>query len=209
MSKFFKGGRLLGAFSLLFACFFIPSDVHAETISEMFINFEQSYPALRALIGRAFQLIGVCLVAGSLLAFIRHNEGKGEIKTAIGMFFIGVALFQVNGMVNSLTSTLYTGVGSTDIFSYSVGGMSSSAAFGGAMSGVLGFIQIIGYIAFGRGWLLINQYTSRPQGGDGLGRGITHLLGGVMAINVKVTVMMLVSTFAPNMTGTISNFIGG
>ena len=34
-------------------------------------------------------------------------------------------------------------------------------------------------------------------------------LRGVMAINVKITVMMLVNTFAPRMSGTIQNFIGG
>jgi len=55
--------------------------------------------------------------------------------------------------------------------------------------------------------LLINQYAVGKQD-DGLGCGLTHLTGGVLAINVKVTVMMLVQTFAPNMAGTIQSFIG-
>lgn len=53
--------------------------------------------------------------------------------------------------------------------------------------GVIYFIRLIGYIAFVRGFLLLNQAGSGQQGGQcGLiGRGLTHIFGGAAAINLK------------------------
>lgn len=180
---------------------------HAENLAQMAQNFEQSFPGIRKLIAGSFALLGLGMVVGSLFAFVRHSEGKGELRTAIALFFVGIAFWQANDMVNTLTATMFGGQGNTDLFAYQPGGMSSGGALGGAMSAVLGFIQIVGYVAFGRGWILINRYAAGTLE-DGLGRGLTHLAGGVLAINVKVTVMALVNTFAPNMAGTIQNFLG-
>jgi hypothetical protein len=75
------------------------------------------------------------------------------------------------------------------------GGSGVTAQAQAAMVGVLTFIRLIGYIAFIRGWLLINQ---AGQGKDGtLGRGITHIFGGAAAINVQITAGILANTFAP------------
>ena len=66
-----------------------------------------------------------------------------------------------------------------------------------AILGVMTFIRMVGYLAFIRGWLMLNQSA---QGKDGMmTRSFTHICGGIAAINVKTTAYMLAATFAPGL----------
>jgi intracellular multiplication protein IcmC len=51
---------------------------------------------------------------------------------------------------------------------------------------VLQLIQIVGLIAFIRGWLILVKTATGQQGG-GIGKGITHIIGGVLALNIVGT----------------------
>jgi len=57
------------------------------------------------------------------------------------------------------------------------------------------FIQIIGLVAFVRGWMMIAKSAS--QGGHqqgGFGKGMMHVFGGVMAINIVSTLNVINET---------------
>jgi intracellular multiplication protein IcmC len=57
------------------------------------------------------------------------------------------------------------------------------------------FIQIIGLVAFIRGWMMIAKSAS--QGGHqqgGFGKGMMHIFGGVMAINIVSTLNVINQT---------------
>ena len=67
--------------------------------------------------------------------------------------------------------------------------------------GVIYFIRLIGYIAFVRGFLLLNQAGSGQQGQQGsIGRGLTHIFGGAAAINLKEFATIIGNTIAPGVT---------
>jgi intracellular multiplication protein IcmC len=57
-------------------------------------------------------------------------------------------------------------------------------------------IQIVGFIAFVRGWILLAR--AAHQGGQQpgmLGKGITHIIGGIFAVNIFETWRVIQATF--------------
>ncbi len=57
-------------------------------------------------------------------------------------------------------------------------------------------IQIVGFIAFIRGWILLAR--SAHQGGQQpgmIGKGITHIMGGIFAVNIFETWRIIQATF--------------
>ena len=112
------------------------------------------------------------------------------------MFFVGIGIFSLISTVSILSQTLSMGIGPGDSLVPVRPGLGSVTKEG--LTGVLWFVRLVGYIAFIRGWLLLNQ---AGQGKDGsIGRALTHLGGGVAAINIDITATILMNTFAPGAT---------
>lgn len=55
-------------------------------------------------------------------------------------------------------------------------------------------LQVIGLIAFVRGWVLIARSASQGQPPGGTGKGLIHVFGGILAINIVGTINMLNNT---------------
>lgn len=55
-------------------------------------------------------------------------------------------------------------------------------------------IQVIGLIAFVRGWVLIARSASQGQPPGGTGKGLVHVFGGILAINIVGTINMINNT---------------
>lgn len=56
-------------------------------------------------------------------------------------------------------------------------------------------IQVVGLIAFIRGWILLVRSTGENSPPGTAGKGVMHVLGGLMAINIVGTVDVINSTF--------------
>ena len=54
--------------------------------------------------------------------------------------------------------------------------------------------QTIGLYAFTRGWILIARAASQGQQPGGTGKGLMHVFGGVLAVNIVGTVELLKNT---------------
>jgi intracellular multiplication protein IcmC len=55
-------------------------------------------------------------------------------------------------------------------------------------------IQVIGLIAFVRGWVLVARSASQGQPPGGTGKGLVHVFGGILAINIVGTLNMVNNT---------------
>ena len=55
-------------------------------------------------------------------------------------------------------------------------------------------IQVIGLIAFVRGWVMIARSASQGQPPGGTGKGLVHVFGGILAINIVGTINMINNT---------------
>jgi len=185
---------------LLLGFFLFVSPVYAQgtvNLGSMFANFVGSLHQLLDLLQYASYVIGIFLVVGSVYKFSQLGQGNNQltVKTPLVMFFVGVAIFALTGSVAVMTQTMAMGSGPGDLLAPSMPGM--DAMMGQAMLGVFLFIRLVGYIAFIRGFLLLNQYGQGKN--EALGKGLVHIFGGIAAINVTVTAQILANTFAPGM----------
>lgn len=55
-------------------------------------------------------------------------------------------------------------------------------------------IQVIGLIAFIRGWILISRSATHGQSPGGTSKGIMHIVGGILAMNIVGTLEVLNNT---------------
>ncbi len=179
----------------------LPEISFAQTnIGTMFANFRTSAQALTVLIQTTAYVIGVALVIGSVYKLSQMSNAQGQItfKQPLFMFISGISIFALTGVVSIASQSLAMGTGPGAILLPTGGGITAST--GAAIQGILIFIRLVGYIAFIRGFLLLNQYGQGGQGGQGaLGRALTHIAGGAAAINIQVTAKILVNTFAPGL----------
>lgn len=188
----------LGLVGVLVLLLLASPDAMAEgtgaTLGTMFANFTESGKALIKLVQASAFVIGAYLLIGSVFKMLAVSNGKAEIKTPITMFFCGIALLSVMSSFSVISQTMSMPSGPGDVLiSASSGGFKAQTA--AAMTGVLTFIQLLGYIAFIRGWLLLNSHGMGKEGA--LSRGLTHLFGGVAAINIKITAKIIATTIAP------------
>lgn len=173
------------------------SSAHAAPgIGEMFANFTASAEAITRLIKASAYVIGLFLVVGSIFKFTQlSGQGQTTLKMPIVMFLSGIGIFALTGSISVVSQTLSMGDGPGSLLLPAGKGMNAAAS--AAMLGVLTFIRMVGYLAFVRGWLLLNQHGQGKEGT--LGRGLTHIAGGVAAINVVITAKILANTFAPGL----------
>lgn len=170
----------------------------ASNIGSMFVNFESSAYSIINLIQKASLVIGLFLIFGSVLKFIEVANGKAQIRTPLIMFLAGIGCFMMLSSLDVITNTLSMGskVSNPGDVLMSAGGTSSGSA--AIIKSILVFVQMVGALAFVRGWLLINQYAQQAREGI-LGRALTHLFGGALAINIKWSAAVLLNTFAPGL----------
>lgn len=169
-------------------------------LSTMFANFASSGSALIKLAYYISGIMGAFLCVSSVFKLVQVYGGTGgqiTVKTPIVTFLAGVALIAFTSTLNTVDATLaMSGGGAGDVLIG--GGSSGSATISAALNGVFTLIQLVGYISFIRGWLLINQYGQGKN--EALGKAIIHLVGGALAINVMWTAQILANTFAPGLS---------
>lgn len=188
--------NIYGGLLALMVLGLMPSQVLAAApgIDQVFANFRASSVALTRLVEYTSYIIGLFLVLNSIIKFSQLGSNPQlSPKVPIGMFLIGVSIFSLTSTISVVSTTMAMGNGPGAVLMPSAGGFGAATAAG--LQGVFLFIRLVGYIAFIRGWLLLNQGA---QGKDGMiGRGLTHIFGGVAAINITVTAKILANTFAP------------
>lgn len=153
---------------------------------------DQYQPVRQLVSGGAF-VIGMGLVAGSVLKLRQAGQNAQHHHGGWGAPLSGmVAGSMLLYLPSALDSMMMTTFGNTSVLSYSGGALPEQSAM--VMKAVVGFIQLVGLIAFIRGWMLVRKAgDSNNQNGE-IGRGITHIVGGVLTINLVATVQMFGAT---------------
>lgn len=198
-----KNEKYIAMGLFLLASMFLVSDANAQIVAgidKMFANSAATWVSLAKLMKVLANLMGFFLVVVAIFKFAQMaSDPRIGVKVPITTFFIGIALYSLSNSLSVTLETMALGSGPGEIFKGAGGGGSLSQMTADGIYGVLLFVRFIGYVAFIRGWLILNAYANGAQGA-GLAKGITHILGGAAAINVQVTAGVLANTFAPGVT---------
>ena len=163
-------------------------------VSIWLTNLQKQIPSILRLIvaisyvtGILFMVLGVFKLKAYGQMTI-YQSANASMSGPLVFFFIGVTLIAFPAMVDVMLYTLW-GYGSDGVPPYPGG-----TEWAYLVGTTIGIIQIVGYVSFLRGWLLLSKMgTSGTQPGT-LSKGIIRIAGGILAINVMGTWEILRNT---------------
>lgn len=167
------------------------------TLLEMFKNGAESWQITSVFIVALTVLSGLFVFFIAVVNYKKLADGQVGPAKPIFLTFIGAAMVAAGGFMPIIAETmLENGTYSPESLLSSVpqsGGMFAGVAAG--LTSTLYFVQMIGAIAIMRGFLMFKAAAEGQQGQ--LGKAFTHVIGGVLAVNIQLTIAMLANTFAP------------
>ena len=167
-----------------------------------------------------FKLISaICIVMGIFLIFrgllkgakVGSDPRAAATHAIAANLVVGAILVSIASMLSTMFQSLF---GSTNVNNMTtfvtnyginwnalVGSGVDTTAADNTMAAVLAFVQIIGAIAFVRGWLMIrNAIEGTAQ--VTVPQGLTHVIGGAMAINIGTMIRAFDATFGTGLLKT-------
>lgn len=171
--------------------------------ADVLTNIANNLLPVEHLITGAAYLMGLSFAFKALATLKQHGENKSSMAQGSGLkepllYFLVAAVFIYFPTVFSVL--LNTTFGYSSVLAYS--SMSSNNRIGGSLfvSGsevgrsLALIIQVIGLIAFIRGWILIARSASQGQPPGGTSKGLVHIFGGILAMNIVGTLDVLNNT---------------
>lgn len=165
-------------------------------IQQMFMNIGQSLPPIWSMIVGLSYVFGMFFMLRGVYALKVYGDmrtqmsSSSSIKTPLIMFTVGTAL-----MFLPTTRAVML----TTIFAYSdpmpLSYFTSNPIWSGQTTQILlQIVQLVGLIAFVRGWVYLAQTQSHNPGQHTFGKAVTHIIGGIVAINIEGTREVLMGT---------------
>lgn len=159
--------------------------------------------SIEKLITATAYLIGILFAIKALYSLKKLAEAKSQMsehgsmkEPAIYFLVSGMFLYFPTGFEVMMNTTF----GYSQVLAYApiVSGSSTLISLFGEGS-PFGYslalcIQVVGVIAFIRGWLLIARSASQGQPPGGTGQGLTHVFGGILAMNIVGTLQIINNT---------------
>lgn len=160
-------------------------------LGAMITNFAASIPNLMRLVTAAAYVLGMSMIIASVMGMKHFGELRmmssrehGVWGPLIGLM-IGSAMLYLPTTVETVLSTFWQ---STNPYAYITENTAANAALVNACYSI---IQLIGTIAFIRGLMILRQSGSERGQPHMLGKGLTHLIGGILCINIYGTLNTL------------------
>ncbi|WP_342146699.1 type IV secretion protein IcmC [Rickettsiella endosymbiont of Aleochara curtula] len=160
------------------------------TVTDQFPNIYRLITALAYLMGIAFIFRGVyqLKVYGDLRTMMSVQT---NFKATMMVFFAGTALLYAPTAFKSMMLSTFATTSVEDPMSYAPATSLSTLL---ASRAVLLFVQLIGTISFIKGWVSLT-HVSNPNGRSTMGKAVTHIVAGLLAINIEGTKQMLEASF--------------
>jgi intracellular multiplication protein IcmC len=148
-------------------------------------------------------LVGIVFAMKALMSLKAFGQQKSagasnaSIKEPLAYFLASAMLIYLPTGFRVLMQTTF---GYANVLAYaptSSNGSAISVLFGqdstvGPSLAII--IQTIGLIAFIRGWVLVARSASQGQQPGGVGKGMIHVFGGILAMNIVGTIEIINNT---------------
>lgn len=159
-------------------------------------------PVERLITGGAY-LIGCAFLFKAIYTLKVYGEARtmmssnASIKEPVLYLVVGVMLIY---FPTGLSIFMQTSFGYTNVLEYApISSSNQTLNYLFGSSSTVGrplviIIQVIGLTAFVRGWVLIARSAAQGQPPGGTGKGLMHVFGGMLAVNIVGTLQVLNNT---------------
>lgn len=195
--------KLLKYFTLILALssFLFSISVHAaETVDglnaksmlDALKNLNKESDAFKRLLMAFSYILGILMILSALLKlkkFGHLNAFQASSAQLIGPLVrigIGILMFYLPTFIQISTKSVI-GSSTQSILEYR-SGTGEQGVFETTLRSVGGIIQVVGIFSFIRGWIIVARSTQEGNQPGTLGKGITFVIGGLLAINIYATI---------------------
>lgn len=173
---------------------------HADIIN----NIAQSMGPVQHLITGFAYVMGLCFALKAIMTLKQYGEsktamsgGSGSMKEPLVYLFVAaVFIYFPTALAMMLNTTFgpgnvlaYSPVDSKNPYIKTLFGTGSAVGQSLAI-----IIQTIGGVAFVRGWVLVARASGQGQQPGGVGKGMVHIFGGILAMNIVLTLQIINNT---------------
>lgn len=171
--------------------------------ANILMNIANSLASVERLITAAAYLMGCAFLFKAIYSLKVYGESRTMMSSSASMkepivYLIVGAVFIY--FPSAFSAVMQSSFGYSNVLQYAPINSKSSTLdtlFGsGSVVGrpLTMLIQVIGLVAFVRGWVLIARSASQGQPPGGVGKGFVHVFGGTLAINIVGTLNMINNT---------------
>lgn len=174
------------------------SDLYSNSV-DVLTNLANSLIPVERLVTAAAYLMGIGFAIKAVFTLKSHGEqrsslsGTGNMKEALVYIVVASMLLYFPTAFEALMNTTF---GYSTVLAYSAnpylsGIMGTDSALGNALTII---IQVIGLFAFVKGWIMIARGASQGQSAGNTGKGLMHVFGGILAMNIVGTMQIIANT---------------
>lgn len=163
------------------------------TAATLLEAFGKNFPGLTQLLTAFAYLIGMWAgVSGVAKLWRRYRfEPDATAGSILSRFFLCAVLLYLPTAVDSGREAVFAG---PYLLTYGYGAAVSESGKV-VVKTVLDFVRLVGLGAFIYGFVLINRAHQRHYDPGLSAKGVTHVVGGILGINIVATLKMLAATF--------------
>ncbi len=195
MKKQWRNAFFLLSCLLLSGC---GDSAHYATVEHMLLTMTNQFPNIYRLITALAYLMGIAFIFRGVYQLKVYGDLRTmmsvqtNFKATMMVFFAGTALLYAPTAFKSMMLSTFATTSVTDPMGY--GPTASSLSTLLASHAVLLFVQLIGTISFIKGWVGLT-HVSNPNGRSSMGKAVTHIVAGLLAINIEGTKEILQASF--------------
>ncbi|MBU0743827.1 MAG: hypothetical protein KKE11_00435 [Gammaproteobacteria bacterium] len=144
-------------------------------------------------------IIGLWFIISAVMNLKRVGQSSQmqmqttSISGPIVKFVIGLMLLYLPSVIDIGAWTLWGAGADSSQLSYTTTG--GEPIFGPVKDGAIALVKAVGYIYFIRGLIVLSHSSEQGAQQGTVGKGIVHLIGGILAINLMQTIEIIKSAF--------------
>lgn len=174
-------------------------------------NLQAAFGSLQRMIGAISFVIGIALVYRGIAMYrglanqTYGSAQRGEVAGPMVFLVVGAVLIYLPTALDTSISTLFAGTTRENLLPAEslIGYKSvSNVEHWEEISKVLvQYMKLIGLIAFIRGWVILSKMGHQGAQPGSIGKGITHIVAGVMLMNIVGSYNIIAQTFGFTTSG--------
>ena len=175
------------------------------TLLDMFKHGTATWSAVSSFVVVLFWCVGCWLAFFAIVNYKNAADGKSGIAKPIIQTIIAALMVAISRFIPILSATLNNKAAEFSPQSLLSDIPQDALGLNLAFTSVLLFVQMLGTIAVFRGFLMLWEATNKGAGSGLIGKSWTHIIGGVLAVNIQLTIATVAATFYP---GVVLSFLG-
>lgn len=167
------------------------------TLLDMFKHGTATWSSVSSFVVVLFWCVGCWLAFIAIVNYKNAADGKNGIAKPIVQTIISALMVAISRFIPILSETLNNKAAEFSPQSLLSDIPQDALGLNLAFTSVLLFVQMLGTIAIFRGMLMLWEATNKGAGSGLIGKSWTHIIGGVLAVNIQLTISTVASTFYP------------